>query len=132
MKASDDAPTIAGHHDVIGRRIAAGALPNHDFFYSVIDATPAEGRPRGGADRRAETRAKTRLRDGVVAERRVLVDCRIRDKSKTGARLRLEADRPLPKTFVLTDPASRAKYTATLIWQIGREAGVRLRVLDQS
>jgi hypothetical protein len=130
MKTPEGPSSPVERHEVIGRRIGAGALPSHDFFYSVTEAVPAGDLARHG-DRRGEKRLKTRLRDGVVAERRVLVDCRIRDKSRTGARLQLEAERPLPRVFVLTDPASRARYSATLIWQVGREAGVRLRALDE-
>ncbi len=131
MNSTDDPTALVIRHEVLGRRIGAGALPSHDFFYSVIDSTHPSGGVRKARERRGEKRLKTRLRDGVLAERRVLVNCRIRDKSKRGARLQLEADRPLPRTFVLSDPASRARYAATLMWQVGCEAGVRLRSLDE-
>ena len=54
------------------------------------------------------------------------MDCRIRDKSRHGARLHLDKDRPLPRLFLLTDPATATCYRATLVWQVGRDAGVRL------
>lgn len=79
-------------------------------------------------ERRADGRVRTRLRDATLAEGRgrVLMDCRIRDKSRQGARLQLDEDRPLPKVFLLSEPATGTCYRATLVWQAGRDAGVRL------
>ncbi len=102
------------------RRVAAGAPRLDDFTYSVVEPAPGE--------RRREGRSRTRLRDGLLGERRghVLVECRIRDRSRGGARLRLDANHPLPKLFLLTDAASRARFHAALVWQQGLDAGVRL------
>ena len=110
--------------DVTGRRIAAGSSTIDDFTYCVVEPAPG--------DRRGDRRSRTRLRDGIVGERRghVLVDCRIRDLSKRGARLRLDEDRPLPRTFLLTDSASRARYWAILVWQVARDAGVKLSKIE--
>ena len=108
-----------GRHEVAARRVT-GAPAADDFTYSVVEPDPRE--------RRGERRARTRLRDGLVKERRgqVLVECRIRDRSRFGARLRLDADLRLPNLFILTDAASRARYRAVLVWQVGLDAGVRL------
>jgi hypothetical protein len=82
--------------DVVGRRVAAGAAPSGEFTYTVVETRPSQ-QPR--TDRRGETRGRTRLREGQIAEQRgrVLVECRIRDLSRRGARLQLDKDRPLPK-----------------------------------
>ena len=112
--------------EVMGKRVASNHGASDDFTYVVIETPTA---PNG--DRRSDRRMRTRLRDGLVAERRgrPLVDCRIRDLSRTGARLQLDKDRPLPRRFLLTDTASRSQYWATLIWQAGRDAGVRLEAV---
>ena len=120
--------------DVTARRVSPGARPGEDFTYSVVVVGAAPKAPAkasaGGVkgERRTDGRPRTRLRDAVLAEGRgrVLMDCRIRDKSRDGARLQLDEDRPLPKTFLLTDPATATRYRATLVWQVGRDAGVRL------
>ena len=110
---------------VTSRRVADATLRGDDFTYSVIDPGPSE--------RRGERRLRTRLRDGLVTEQRgrPVVDCRIRDRSRTGARIQLDKDRPLPKTFLLGDMASRERFWAILVWQVGRDAGVRLTPLAE-
>ena len=110
-----------------GRRTEAGAPPSDDFTYCVLEP---ETQDRQTKDRRREKRARTRLRDGLVNERRVLVDCLIRDRSKFGAKLQLDKERVLPAIFVLTDSSSQTRFVATLIWQDGLEAGVKLKPID--
>jgi hypothetical protein len=109
----------------IGRRVAPGTKTIGEFTYSVVEAQPAK---KTSGDRRGDARTRSRLREGHVAERRgkVLVDCRIRDLSKRGARLQLDKDRPLPKSFLLMEPGRGRSFWATLIWQVGRDAGVKL------
>ena len=109
-----------------GKRVTAGTAAHGEFTYSIVDTTPVA--PQQGGERRHEDRQRTRLRDGVLAEGRgrVVGDCRIGNRSKRGARLQLDKERPLPKSFLLTDPASHASFRATLIWQRGRDAGVKL------
>lgn len=116
--------TVTTRHDVAGRRVDAGSAPTGDFTYSVV-AVDVRG---PASDRRGERRVRTRLREALVAERRgrTLVDCRIRDLTKRGARLHLDRDRPLPRAFLLTEANSRRSFWATLVWQTGRDAGVRL------
>ncbi len=106
--------------EVAARRIAAGEALRGDFTYSVVE--PAAG------ERRLEHRLRTRLRDATLGMRRghVLVECRIRDRSRGGARLRLDAPCALPRMFLLIDAGSRARYHALLVWQHGCDAGVRL------
>jgi hypothetical protein len=109
----------------IGRRVRPGTIISGEFTYSVIEA-PVAQRPR--SDRRNENRTRSHLREGLVAERlgKTITECRIRDLSRRGARLRLEKDRPLPKLFLLTEGGTGRKYWASLAWQVGRDAGVRL------
>lgn len=108
-------------HDVVGRRVAAGQLAKDDFTYTVVEVS------RKG-ERRAEGRVRTHLREGSVKESRGrhIVECRIRELSRKGARLQLDRERPLPKTFLLREAGTESTYMATLIWQMGRDAGVRI------
>ena len=115
-------------HEVLGRRVTPGTLPTGEFTYSVVEVAPG----RASGDRRADKRQRTRLRDGTIGERkhRVIADCQIKDRSGTGARLQLDGDFPLPRSFILTDGGSRSIFRADLIWQDGREAGVRLAIIE--
>ena len=115
--------------EVVGRRVAPGAAPQGEFTYSIVVSPPSA---RIAGERRDETRRRTHLRDGLLTEHRgrPLVDCQIRDRSRLGARLRLDKDRPLPRTFLLTDAGIRSLFLATLVWRVGRDAGVRLRPTD--
>ena len=112
------------HVEVAVRVGATKAAPTGDFTYSIVETDLR--RPSG--DRRCERRFRTRLREAIVAERRgpAIVDCRVRDLTKGGARLHLDSDRPLPRAFLLTEATSRRAFRATLVWQNGRDAGVRL------
>ena len=112
--------------DVTSRRVEPGRAPPDDFFYTVILAQPP-ARP-GAREQRGDRRNPTRHHDAIIGERRgrALVDCRIRDRSRTGARLLLDKDRPLPRSFLLTDVACKSRFWATLMWQVGRDAGVKL------
>ena len=120
--------TIEPAREVLGRRVAPGERVRGEFTYSVVELAPAGW---AGIERRGDKRLRTRLRDGLIGERkhRTIADCRIKDRSRGGARLQLEKDRPLPKSFVLTDGAARSLYRADLVWQVGRDAGVRLTEL---
>ncbi len=114
--------------EVLGRRVAPGEAARGEFTYSVVAVAPAGWT---GVERRGDRRLRTRLRDGLIGERkhRIIADCRIKDRSRGGARLQLDKDRPLPKSFVLTDCAARSLYRADLVWQVGRDAGVKLTIL---
>lgn len=115
--------------EVLGRRVAPGEVARGEFTYSVVAVAPAGWT---GDERRGDKRLRTRLRDGTIGEHkhRTIADCHIRDRSRGGARLQLDKDRPLPKSFLLTDGAARSLYRADLVWQIGRDAGVRLTALE--
>lgn len=119
----------ASDREVLGRRVAPGVTARGEFTYSVVDVAPAGW---AGQERRGDRRLRTRLRDGAIAEsrHRIVAECRIRDRSRGGARLQLDKDRPLPRSFVLSDGAARLFYSAELVWQVGRDAGVRLKLLD--
>jgi hypothetical protein len=113
---------------VQGRRIRPGdPAPQlrHEFTYSIIETPP---RPSVASDKRRAERLRTRLRSGMLLDRRhkVIVDCLIQDRSRTGARLRLAQGRPLPKVFLLSDDVGKTQFWAQLAWQNGRDAGVRL------
>ena len=113
---------------VQGRKIKPG-IPTpqlrHEFTYSIIETPPSPSIP---SDKRRTERLRTRLRSGMLLDRRnkVIVDCLIQDRSRTGARLRLAQGRPLPKAFLLSDDVGKTQFWAQLAWQNGRDAGVRL------
>lgn len=109
-------------HEVVGRRVPAGNSRLDDFTYSVVEM-PAE--------RRGPRRSRTRLREGLLSERpgRPPIQCRILDQSTTGAKLQLHDEHPLPRSFLLNDAAQQAQFRATLVWQKGRDAGVRLEAI---
>ena len=125
-----------GKSAFVGRRVAPGQGALDDFTYSIIE-TPIPPKPvsaakpassPGAGERRGEVRRRTHLRDGVLAEGRgrIVGDCRILNRSELGAQLQLTRETPLPKSFLLTDPATKTRFRATLIWQKGAEAGVSL------
>lgn len=116
---------------VQGLRIKQGTAPSalrDEFTYSIIEAAPLSAVP---GDKRRTERLRTRLRGGLLSDRRnaVIVDCLIQDRSRTGARLRLAQERPLPKVFLLSDEVSKTQLWAQLAWQKGRDAGVRFVTL---
>ena len=112
---------------VEGLRIKPGhVVPDHrqEFTYSIIEAASIAAIP---SDKRRTARMRTRLRSGLLSDRsnKVIVDCIIQDRSRTGARLRLAEARTLPKVFLLSDEVTKTQFWAQLAWQKGREAGVR-------
>ena len=117
--------------DVQGRRVRAGDAARSDFTYFVVEI-PASDRPPTNHppmnERRSGRRMRTRLHQGLIAERTggPVIDCLIRDQTSHGARLQLDKHRPLPRTFLLTDTATRKQVRVALVWQVGRNAGVRI------
>jgi hypothetical protein len=116
---------------VQGRKVAPGQLDASlrlEFTYSIIELPRQKAKT---LDKRSQERLRTRLRAGQLTDRRnkAIADCLIQDRSRTGARLRLAHDRPLPKSFILVDETSQAQFRAELAWQQGRDAGVRLVTL---
>ncbi len=130
----------ARRRTVTATRVAPGAARDggdpDGFTYHVVTTVVPSSRRNGGLtdggqtgdERRAGGRIRTRLRDASLSETRgrVLVDCRIHDRSRHGARLHLDKACALPKSFVVRDPSAGVDYRVTLVWQKGLEAGVRL------
>ena len=112
--------------DVQGRRVRAGDAAGGDFTYFVVETAASDRPPRN--ERRSGRRMRTRLHQGLIAERTggLVTDCLIRDQTSQGARLQLDKHRALPRTFLLTDTATRKQVRVALIWQVGRNAGVRI------
>ncbi len=78
-------------------------------------------------DRRGEHRLRTRLRGGILRSRdgRRLVNCVIRDRSASGARLIvIEEEWPLPPELVLEDEADHRRYDIRVVRRNGTEIGV--------
>jgi hypothetical protein len=61
-----------------------------------------------------------------------LVTCAIVDISESGARLSLEADEPLPETFMLLLTRNgRARRHCRLVWRNGQTLGVEFPQVDE-
>lgn len=139
MSATDkERPGLADTNRVpveIGQKVAPGPLPaalRSEFTYSIVSVEAFSPPPRPkSSDKRDNQRMRTRLRAGQLSDPsdKVIVDCLIHDKSRTGARLLLAHDKTLPKTFLLFDDVSKARFRADLAWQKGRDVGVRLRAV---
>lgn len=76
-------------------------------------------------DRRAQTRQQANARGIVIADGRE-VACLITDMSDGGLRLRLDRAVNLPRTVTIVDVARAQAYDATVAWQKGIEAGLKL------
>ncbi|NDW04865.1 PilZ domain-containing protein [Jiella pacifica] len=80
-----------------------------------------------GEDGRLEARRRTRLRPVKLAglSRRFLDDGMLYDRSRSGARIRRGSDRPLPPRFFVLDEVEMRLSPVVIVWQAGREIGVR-------
>ncbi|MBO0661230.1 hypothetical protein LQ948_01475 [Jiella sp. MQZ9-1] len=78
-------------------------------------------------DNRVYPRRRTRLRPVKIAgmSRQFLDEGTLYDLSKGGARIRRIGDRPLPRRFLLLDEVELKFWQVALVWESGREAGVR-------
>ncbi len=82
------------------------------------------------AQPRAERRPKSRRRV-LLAGKVSYFDgahefaCSIRDISDTGAKIALPKGQPIPKTIALANLTARVLYKAEVVWNNGRDAGVR-------
>lgn len=99
------------------------ALEPHEIAYWVREDVP------GTPEKRAERRARTRLRSGRIldARNRLLAEVALHDRSSTGWRLQLLDDVPLPSRFRFYDDELRRAFEAELVWRRGREVGVGIK-----
>src|SRR5262245_35614464 len=67
------------------------------------------------------------LKSAIAAsnERRLTVNCVVRDLSDTGARLRVEGSMTVPDTFELLIPLDGFEAPCQVVWRKGGEVGVR-------
>jgi hypothetical protein len=67
------------------------------------------------------------LKAGIAAsnERRITVNCTVRDISDTGARLRIEGSMTVPDTFELLIPLDGLEAACQVVWRKGSEVGVK-------
>ena len=95
----------------------------------IPPAPPGKPRRADWRELRIEPRVRTRLRAGKLLDlqSKLLSDCSIFDRSRTGARLRLFANVDLPRRFRLYDQGSDEVFEATVAWRRGQDVGVRLR-----
>lgn len=52
-------------------------------------------------------------------------DCSIRDLSESGARISLKPGMPIPSSVYLIDTRNRMVHEANVVWNSGREAGLK-------
>lgn len=81
-------------------------------------------------DKRLDTRKRTRLRSGKLADLRgnFLAECAIHDRSLDGARLRLDDSALVPDEALLFEDEHEALLTVSVVWRRPQEVGVRFRV----
>jgi hypothetical protein len=98
---------------------AIAAAPKNTVYFAVKTALPGE--------KRASPRRRTRLRSGIILDQAsaVIVECQIYERSKTGARLRLFSDVPVPSNIRLFDEVAKRLTHARVVWRRHREIGVR-------
>jgi hypothetical protein len=84
------------------------------------------GQPANGVDRRSPRRRV--LLAALIAYRNLAVSfrCTIRDRSASGARLKLPVGLVVPPDFWLIDTAEAKAYDATAIWRRYPDVGVTL------
>ncbi|SEE57186.1 PilZ domain-containing protein [Rhizobiales bacterium GAS191] len=80
-----------------------------------------------GRNLRAAARQRTYLCSGRLAklDSTFISECQIRDRSDTGARLRLRTNAKLPAQIRLFDDLRLSIETADIVWQRNREIGIR-------
>jgi hypothetical protein len=79
---------------------------------------------RQTARKRSLLGAKIVSRDGIYS-----CDCSIRDRSATGARIKISNSVTIASPFFLVDHTSQLMFEAQIIWRDATQAGVKL--LDQ-
>jgi len=104
----------------LGRKLAERG----EIAYWVV---PPEQDPR--PDRRAQARARTRLRSAKLldASYRFVCDSRICDRSRTGLRLALARDVALPPRLAVHLDETSEVREAEIVWRHGSTLGIRLR-----
>src|ERR1700761_4710532 len=90
-------------------------LPPH-----VVPKAPAQNERRPKPRRRVLLAGKVSYFDGAHE-----FACSIRDISDTGAKIALPKGQPIPKTIALANLTARVLYKAEVVWNNGRDAGVR-------
>ena len=67
------------------------------------------------------------LKSGIAAsnDRRLTVNCTVRDISDTGARLRVEGSMTVPDTFELLIPLDGLEAPCQVVWRKGGDVGVK-------
>jgi hypothetical protein len=87
--------------------------------------------PRAMAERRKEPRRRTTFRYGVLYEHdgAMLGSCLIKDRSKTGARLKYFASLPVGTDVLLLDTEECILYAGKVVWSGDSQCGLSLRRL---
>jgi hypothetical protein len=83
--------------------------------------------PARPSENRANRRTRTRLRSAKLlnGEHQFLCECRVHDRSASGARIVLTRETGLPNRFFLYDDETNEILVATVAWRRGLTLGVR-------
>jgi hypothetical protein len=96
------------------------------FLITVLNMTDVP-RPRGAAEARQAPRQRTFLGGRVILrDCSAAINCMIRSRSRTGARIEIAASQPVPKRFYLLVSREKLVYDAELAWREGNLAGLKL------
>lgn len=84
-------------------------------------------------ERRTEDRRTVHLQGGKILNCRnqFLAECLIRNRTRTGVRLKLAANVTLPSAIQLYDDCESTLVSARVMWQRGRDAGCRINSKPQ-
>lgn len=143
LLASDQDGEVAGAARAIRRALAADNLDLHDLARILVGRTEGVARPdeRGEAkspdprrptaaegpssDRRSETRFRKVLQAGkIVLPNGGVLDCKVRNRSESGALLQLASLTGVPDQFVLQIPSTAEMFAVEIVWRGDREIGV--------
>jgi hypothetical protein len=93
----------------------------------AADATDPQDSAEGASNRRRDAR-ETLNAPGTIYHKdgSFLVPCTVRDISRSGGRIELFKDTPLPQYFLLSVmPDGSARRLCSKVWQLALVAGVR-------
>jgi hypothetical protein len=88
--------------------------------------TTRPSQPRPASDLRLSVRVRSLIRGRIVFNNRYMtLDCTLRDRSETGARLTFSAPVTVPDEFDLEIPLKGRRHRARVMWQTAESCGVR-------
>ncbi len=143
LLASDQDGEVAGAARAIRRALAADNLDLHDLARILAGRAeggarpdePSEAKPHDSrrptasegsrSDRRSEARFRKVLQAGkIVLPNGGVLDCKVRNRSESGALLQLASLSGVPDQFVLQIPSTAEMFAVEIVWRGDHEIGV--------